>query len=398
MELAPMNRWIEIDLDAIVHNYRQIISRLDDKTRLIAVVKADAYGQGAGVAALALQQQGVDFFAVTYLDEALDLRKNGINGDILVFAPAITVDEVKEAIRNHVTLTVNSLFDAELYENVSFGMNMDLKVHIKVDTGLGRFGVKPDQVREVIQFLNTNEHIYIEGIYTHFAEAMVSSPKYTEYQFGMFQNILDELREERIKIPIRHCANSAAFLKYPQMHLDAVRIGTLLSGQYPAGKYQRTLALKDPFTMKSRIIAIRNMPAGSYLGYNRSYKLKKPASIAVIPVGYHDGYNVDVANKGAGLADVVKKMAKALLTYFDISRFTPGVKINGVAYPVRGKVFMQMALVEIPLVSNINVGDEVEVPARKTLVSPAIKRVFITGGDAVKISDLDRTRYVVSES
>lgn len=398
MELAPMNRWIEIDLDAIVNNYQEVMRKLGDRTRLIAVIKADAYGHGAGVTALALQQQGADFFAVTYLDEALELRKNGITGSILVFAPVITEEEVKEAIRSQITLTVNSLFDAELYEKIGFGMNMDLTVHIKVDTGLGRFGVKPDQVREVLKFLASNERIYVEGIYTHFAEAMASNSKYTDKQFAAFQEVLDNLQEEKIRIPLRHCANSAAFLKYPHMHLDAVRIGTLLSGQYPPGKYSRELMLQDPFTLKSRVIALHNMQAGAYLGYNRTYKLKQAAMIAVVPVGYHDGFNVAAANKGAGIADVVKKMAKQLLTYFDVSRFTPSVKIKDRAYPVRAKVFMQMALVEIPLVSNINVGDEVELPAMKTLVSPAIKRIFVTGGDAVKISDLDRTRYVVSES
>lgn len=398
MELAPMNRWIEVDLDAVVHNCQEVLRKLGDRTRLIAVVKADAYGHGAGVTALVLQQQGVDFFAVTYLDEALELRKNGITGSILVFAPVVTEEEVREAIRGQLTLTVNSLFDAELYEKVSFGMNMDLAVHIKVDTGLGRFGVQPDQVKEVIKFLANNERIYIEGIYTHFAEAMSASPKYTEKQFTLFQEVLESLQEEKIRIPIRHCANSAAFLKYPHMHMDAVRIGTLISGQYPPGKYDRELSLEDPFTLKSRVIALHNMPAGAYLGYNRSYKLKQAAMVAVIPVGYHDGFNVGVANKGAGIGDVVKKMAKQLLTYFDVSRFRTSVTIKGKAYPVRAKVFMQMALVEIPLVSNINVGDEVELPARKTLVSPGIKRLFVTGGDAVKISDLDRTRYIVSES
>jgi len=371
------NKWLEIDVGAITNNLEMVKSLLEDNVRLIAVLKADAYGHGAVEVAHILLKNGVDYFAVTFLEEALELRKAGISSDILLFSPIISEEQLIEAILNNITLTITSSYDSELIDKVSKNLNRLVTVHLKVETGLGRFGLKTEEIIEKCFALKDNPNIYIEGIYTHMAEGASINPSYTERQFSQFMDIIQELSEAGIKISLRHCANSAVFLKYPHMHLDAVRIGTLLSGQYPAGKFSQPLRLIDPFKLKTRIISLKTMKAGSYLGYSRTYRLKKKAQIAVIPVGLIDGLALDIANKPAGFIDFMKIIIKKILSYVNISSYNLSVIFKGRSYPIRGKVFMQMALIELPFDVDVKIGDEVEVPIRKTLVGKNIKRIYV---------------------
>jgi len=390
------DKWVEIDVDAIKDNLLAVRSLLNERTRLIAVLKANAYGHGAVETARILFQNGVDFFAVTFLSEALELRRAGIRSSILVFSPIILEEEMKEAINHHITITISSPYDWQVLERLTFAFNTEIKIHLKLDTGLGRFGLSEEEALNLAKEIQKNEKVYIEGIYTHMADA-ASNPAYTEQQFARFMQTIGRLRDTGIIIHVKHCANSAVFLKYPQMHLDGVRIGTLLSGQYPAGKLAAGLELKDPYKFKSRVISVRNMERGSYLGYYRSYRLKQNAQIAVIPVGYNDGLALEVANKPSGFLDMLKSAARIMLRYFDVSRFTLQIKIKGIDYPLRAKVFMQLALVEIPLGHEIHIGDEVEVPVRKTLASRTLPRLYVQEGKAGKISHEEGTSYVVDE-
>jgi len=348
---------------------------LSENTRLIAVVKANAYGHGAEETARILCQNGVDFFAVSFFHEAIQLRQAGINADILVFSPVISEEEVIESVKNCLTLTITSDNDRDILERVITNYNGQLRVHLKIDTGLGRFGLNEEEAVSVCQRLSPNQQFCIEGIYTHAAEA--TSSGYTAKQFTKFMQVVNRLEQEGFIIPIKHMANSAVFLISPHMYLNAVRIGTLLSGQHPVGKFPTILNLKDPYKFKSRIISLRTLEKGSFLGYYRTFKLKRVSQIAVIPVGFNDGLAVEVSNKPVGFIDMLKKVAKIILGYFNISRFNIYVTIQGESFPVRGKVFMQMALLEIPPGVDIKIGDEVEVPVRKTLASPNIIRKYV---------------------
>lgn len=392
------DRWLEIDVDAIRHNLQQVKSRLDESVRLIAVIKADAYGHGAAETARILYQNGVDFFAVTFLEEALILRKAGIRASIMLLSPLVGEEQFAAALDNHITITITSLYEAQLLDEVTQRLNTKPKVHLKIDTGLGRFGIKPEDLVEVCQTLKKNSGIYIEGIYTHMAEAAARNSAYTLRQFNQFINIIDELKEAGFSIPVCHCANSAVFLKYPQMHLNAVRIGTLLSGEVPAGQGGPEINLVDPFKFKTRIISLRTLPRGSYLGYFRTARLRQDAMVAVIPVGFNHGLALQVANRPTSFMDLVKILIKRCLAYFNVPRFNLQVKINGHLYPIRGKVFMQMALVEIPLQAAVKVGDEVEVPMRKTLMVKGHNRVYVKDGEPCKIEDNERTTYIVEEN
>lgn len=389
------NKWIEIDVSAIKNNLQQVRQYLDDRVRLIAVIKANAYGHGSTEVARILYQNGVDFFAVSYLEEALEIRNAGIRASIMLFSPLIDEKQVLVAIENNITLVITSLHDCNLVNKVSSQLKSRVTVHLKVDTGLGRFGINEDELLDVCRSLLDNSYVYIEGIFTHMAEA--NNEKYTLKQFKDFMGIISKLENNDIKIPVKHCANSTVFLKYQNMHLDAVRIGTLLSGQFPVGNMPKPFSLSDPFTFKTRVIAVRHLEKGSFLGYFRTYRLKREAKVAVIPIGFNDGLALEVANPPTNFVDLLKILLRTLLKYFNFPRFNMNVKIKGEYYPIRGKVFMQMSLIELPVYSDVNVGDIVEVPMRKTLVSKNIKRLYIKEGLPGKITQGSKTLYITEE-
>jgi alanine racemase len=372
---AMSDKWVEIDDAAILHNLDQVRSLLSASTRLIAVVKANAYGHGLVETATLLADNGVEFFAVTFLDEALKLREAGIKGAILLLSPLVDEDAVQKAIRAQITIMISSLKGASLADRVSLTEQTRLTVHLKIETGLNRFGLSDDEAEQVCKSLSRNPYIYIEGIYTHMAHAGAGHPGYTRQQFGRFMNTVRRLNDSGYTIPIRHCANSAVTLRFPEMHLDAVRVGTLLSGQYPVGDIPKPITLLDPFQYKTRIISLNQRPAGSYIGYFRNYRLGQSARIAVLPVGFIDGVAVDVVNPPAGGLDAVKKAVKILFTWLGLPGFTAQVQINGQPCTVVGKVFMQFTLIKLPEYVEAGVGTVVSLPARKTLVSPAIKRI-----------------------
>lgn len=391
------DKWIEIDVDSIRHNLQQVNAMLDERVRLIAVLKARAYGHGAIEVARLLYQNGVDFFAVSFLEEALLLRRNGIRASVLLFAPLISEEQIREAIENYVTISIASQQEAYEVERISRNINRTAAVHLKIETGLGRFGLNSEEAVQCCQVFKTNPNIYIEGIYTHMAEAAARNPRYTQDQFHRFMDTVSYLESAGFKIPVKHCANSAVVLNYPHMHLNAVRVGTLLSGQHPVGRLAKHLQLKDPYRFKCRIISLRNAEKGSYVGYHRTYRLKKPAKIAVLPVGYCDGLALEVNSRPAGLADLLKIVGKTILKYFNLPRLQLKVIYKGGLYPVRGKVFMQLSLVEFPAHLEVQVGDEVEVPIRKTLAAGNVVRLYVREGQAGKIGDEQKTSYVVEE-
>jgi len=390
------DKWIEIDVDAVKKNLQEVKTLLDDKAKLIAVVKANAYGHGAEDIARILFQNGVEFFAVSFYYEAMQLRKAGIRASILVFIPVVSEEEAMESIENHLTLTIASDNDRKLLEKVAATLKNQIRVHLKIDTGLGRFGMSEEEALQVCRDIYQNEQLFIEGIYTHIVDP--TSPDYTLKQFQQFMQVVNRLEREKFVIPVKHFANSAVFLSFPNMYLNAVRIGTLLSGQHPVGAFPIRLQLQDPYKFKSRIISVRTMEKGSSMGYYRTYKLKRAAQIAVIPVGFNDGLAVEVANRPVGLVDMLKKVVKIVLGYLNLPRFNLYVTLKGKDYPIRGKVFMQMALVEIPVGVEVNIGDEVEMPVRKTLAARNIVRIYVQEGQAGKIAYDEVTNYIINKA
>ncbi len=382
---GPVNKWIEINLNAVKNNFFEVKSRLEPGVHLMAVLKANAYGHGSLEVARTLAENGVDYFVVSFVEEALRLRESGIEQPVLVFAPELSPESIREAVENKIRLTVASAEDWQNIKAFYDIQGMKPIIHIKIDTGLGRFGFLPEEAAEWVRKIALSDIAIVEGLYTHMAEAASPNPAYTRKQFMQFMSIIEELERSGISIPLKHCANSAVLLKYPDMQLDGVRIGTLLSGQHPAGEFSDPLALQDPYAFKCRIISLRTLPRGAFLGYARTYRLKQDARIGVLPVGYDDGLGLEVGNPPSGFMDLLKKLARIILGYWNVPRFTLQAVYKGKSYPIRGKVFMQLALVEFPADLDVHAGDEVELPVRKTLVSNEIQRVYISESHAANL-------------
>lgn len=197
------DKWIEIDINAVKYNLKVVRSLLNQQTRLIAVVKANGYGHGTCMVAGILADCGVDFFAVTFLEEALELRKAGIKGNILVFSPLIDEEKIITAVKEKLTLTITSPYDGELIDNVTRANKLPVTVHIKIDTGLGRFGLNLEEALQICHSLKQNPSIYMEGIYTHMSEGAAKRPEYTRNQFYLFmQDLSNEVKRTRADLGI----------------------------------------------------------------------------------------------------------------------------------------------------------------------------------------------------
>jgi alanine racemase len=379
-----MNKWVEIDEEKCRRNLTAVMQSVPEGVILMAVLKNNAYGQGAVGTGQLMARLGVTYFGVSYLEEALELREAGLDTDILIFSPLAAQEDVRVAFERDLTVTVASEPDLALVRLASGLPGFRLRVHVKMDTGLTRFGLPLEQMVPVCQALRACERVSLEGVYTHMADP--GSRAFTERQFALFQKGISLCEQAGLRFPLRHCAGSEVFLRYPDMRLDMVRLGTLLFGQYPAGYRPPAGAprLEDPFAFKTRVAAVNDRPARAYLGYKRGYRLKRPARVAVLPVGYADGVALEVGNPPSGWWELIKKLVKQILTFLTVRRFTLYVRAKNARAPVRGKVFMQMTLLELPPGLALQPGDEVEVPVRKTLIGKEVARFTMRSGEAGK--------------
>jgi alanine racemase len=322
-----MNTYAEINLDAVKHNIAEVKTLLAPGTKFMAVTKANAYGHGSVAVSRASIEAGADYLAVANLREALELREAGVVSPILILteSPTSVMDEI---VNHQLTQTVYSFHEAKALSDESVKRKKESKIHVKVDTGMGRVGIAPSEAAALITKIASLPNLKIEGIFTHFAKAEDPVDHFTRGQFEKFQAILPRFAD----IPIKHAANSAATLFHPQTHLDMVRVGLMLYGLYPQGNSNRKLNLEPALSFKSRVVYIKKVPEGTPVSYGGAYVTKKETVIATLPVGYADGYSRRLSNR-----------AKVL--------------INGKRYPVVGNITMDMVLVEVAD-GKVNVGDE----------------------------------------
>ncbi len=282
--------WVEIHLDRIENNIRQIREYLPPSVKFMAAVKADAYGHGdLQVARIALKS-GADALAVSILSEAIYLRKNGIKAPILVLTPILASD-VNIAVEYDLSITVfqpSWLKEMRLYK---VGKK-PLKVHLKIDTGLGRIGINTKEELESILALLSKSDIVVEGVYTHFATANRDDSSYFEKQFRAFLETVDWIKSKGLDVSIFHCANSAATLKYKDSHLDMVRIGVAMFGIYPSEEIRRRspLKLQSALTLHSKLLHVKQVKKGSFIGYDTAYESNSDEWIGTVPIGYADGW------------------------------------------------------------------------------------------------------------
>ncbi len=323
-----MNTYTEISLEAIKHNIAEIKKYVDSRTRFMAVVKANAYGHGASAVARAAVEAGADYLGVANLKEALELRESGILSPILILteSPTSVADEV---IQHELTQTVYSFSEAKALSEESEKRKSPVRVHVKIDTGMGRVGVLPSEAMAFLTKVASLPGLVLEGVFTHFAKAEDPEDKFTADQFHKFQQIIARVPH----IPLKHSANSAAALFHRETHLDMVRVGLMMYGLYPQGNSRRLINLKPALSFKSRITYLKKVPAGTPLSYGSTYVTPAETTVATIPVGYADGFSRRLSNRGQ-------------------------VLIRGRRYPVVGRVTMDLTMVNVGN-GKVEMGDEV---------------------------------------
>ncbi|OGC11460.1 alanine racemase [candidate division WOR-1 bacterium RIFOXYA12_FULL_52_29] len=322
-----MNTHAEINLAAIKNNIGEIRKKLSPAVKFMAVVKANAYGHGAVAVARAAGEAGADYLGVANLKEALELREAGILSPILILteSPTSVADEI---IQHDLTQTIYSFAEAKALSEEAQKRKCRVKVHVKIDTGMGRVGVAPSEAIAFIAKVSSLPGLTIEGLFTHFAKAEDPEDKFTEEQFSRFKQLADRAPN----IPIKHSANSAAALFHPSTHLDMVRIGLMMYGLYPLGNSRRLIALEPALSFKTRVVYLKRVPAGTPLSYGSTYLTREATNIATLPVGYADGFSRRLSNRGH-------------------------VLIRGKRFPIVGRVSMDMSLVNVGS-ANVEVGDE----------------------------------------
>lgn len=333
--------WVEIDLGAIAHNLREIKSRVGEGVGIIATIKADAYGHGAVKVARTCLAHGANMLGVATLSEALILRRADITAPIVVlgYTPAW---QARSAVLNKVTTTVFSLDVSRALSRAAVALNSEAPVHIKVDTGLGRLGLLPQEVMDFVRQIRDLPNLVIEGIFTHFAVAdtpdVHGQPgwgrEYTRQQLATFIEILQQLEKEGLNIPLVHAANSAAIFTLPDSHFNLVRPGIAIYGLDPSPQVPCPRGFKPALAFKTQIAQVKELPAGSYIGYGSAYRTAGPMRIAVLPVGYGDGFRRGPQNWGE-------------------------VLVRGKRAAVVGRVSMDQATIDVTHLPEARQGDEV---------------------------------------
>lgn len=362
--------WVEVDLEALKHNLKQVRSILADGVKIMAVVKGNGFGHGYVEPSRAFLEAGADALAVTRLEEALPIRTAGITAPILLFAP-VQPANVDVAVEADLDLTVTTVRALRIVAEAAKRQGRKARIHIKVDTGMGRLGAAPEEVPSVVQAAVDFPNVELAGIYTHFATAAEADILPAFRQLGLFVRLVEALKEMGFNIGLVHTANSAAIIRMPNSHLDMVRPGTLLYGQYPSQHIPHKLDLRPTWTLKARICEVKNIPAGSSIGYGAEYVAKRPTRIAVVPVGYADGFTL-VPEGPIYRQSLFKFAAKKM-------RRSLALKVREHAAPVLGRVAMQMTVIDVTGIGGVEVGDEVVVPALRIPTSALIPRVYPKG-------------------
>jgi len=325
--------YIEVDLDAIAHNVRAIKTHIGPDVMLIAVVKANAYGHGAVEVARTALRHGASRLAVARAAEGIHLRQAGITAPILVMNYTLP-GEIEAACAHDLMLTVADRASVETVSALTGRLGRRLPVHVKIDTGMGRFGLLPDEALPFVEHAAGLPGVWIEGLYTHFAVADLADKDYTRHQFRVFEAVRAQLAAANHAIPVCHVANSAAALDLSEMRLDAVRAGIAIYGLRPSTEVDPAVPLRPALALKSHVARVRTLPAGASISYGRTYITPHAMPVALIPVGYGDGYHRLLSNRGA-------------------------VLINGQRAPIVGRVCMDQFVVDVSGAGPVALGDEV---------------------------------------
>ncbi len=349
--------WVEVDLKAIAHNIRELRRITNPKARIMAVVKANAYGHGMIEVARQSLENGAEALGVANIEEGIQLRKAGIDAPVLIFGYTSPV-HAKKLIEFDLTQTVYSYETSRALSEALAAYGKKIKVHIKVDTGMGRLGllrgIKNNSLSEA-ESISRLPMLELEGIYTHFATADKSDRSYAGKQFEIFIDFLNQLRIAGLEIPVTHAANSAAIINMPETHLDMVRAGISIYGLYTSEEVDRSIIkLKPAMELKTKIIHLKKVPAGFKVSYGTTYETEKPTTIATVSIGYADGLNRLLSSKGRMLV------------------------CGGQSAPIVGRVCMDMTMLDVGEIPEIVMEEEAVVFGKQGNASISVDEIAST--------------------
>jgi alanine racemase len=333
MSYKDLNR-IEIDLSALSHNLTVLKGLLKSTgARIMAVIKSDAYGHGLLEVARELESAGVWGFGISDIEEAVALREGRINAPI-VFLSGLPPGTEKEVMALDLIPGITDTSSLDTMESFASTMDQACRVHLKVDTGMGRMGFSPDALYEVVKGFRRWPHLYFEGLYSHLSSAEDPPDPFNTVQLNTFASVLDQVKDMGWKPLIVHLANSAGLVNFPSTHYDLVRPGLAIYGSYPGPQSKRVIELRPAMSFFSKIIGINKLAERSPVSYSHIFYTKSPSRIAVVPVGYGDGYLRSMSNRSE-------------------------VLIRGRRCPAVGNICMKSFMVDVSMLDGVNIGEEV---------------------------------------
>lgn len=326
-----------IDMEALRHNYRQLRARTRETAMTMAVVKANAYGHGDIQVSKVLEELGCDYFGVAMPEEGVRLRKAGIKAPIVILGgiyPCPPPGPLKEVFSCGLTPVVFNIESARRINEFAASSGVVKKVHVKIDTGMGRLGLLPSGVPRFFNEFKSLANLRIEAVLSHFSESEAEDRGFSEKQLAIFLKTVETIKALGIDPGIIEIANSAAAISYPEARLDLVRSGIMLYGSYPAPHLRYNVELKPVMSLKTGILDIKTLDEGSPVSYGRRFVTKRKSLIAVLPIGYGDGLHRSLSNRAE-------------------------VLVRGKRAPVTGDVCMDLTMCDVTDVPGAAIGDEV---------------------------------------
>lgn len=324
-----------VDLGAIAHNVRVMKGLIGEKCHLMAVVKADGYGHGVIEVSRTALENGATWLGVANPIEGKRLREAGIKAPILVLLP-IEPEEVQTVVNYDLSQTVENPEALRVLDREAVKAGKKAKVHLKVDTGMNRLGVRPEEALKVVEKIVDYPGLALEGVFSHFATADEKDKSFASFQLERFRQSLKSLEEAGIRVPLRHMANSAAALDLPESRFDLVRVGIMIYGVYPSKEVKKAIPLRPAMTLKTKVMSVREVEPGETVSYGRTYTAKERRRIAIIPVGYGNGYTRLFSNRSS-------------------------VLVKGKRAPQVGTVCMDMCAIDVTEIERVGPGEEVVV-------------------------------------
>ncbi len=333
-EFKMRNTYLEIDTKAIKYNIESIRKHVGEGVSLFPVIKADAYGTGVASTKEALAQTGIKTVVVAIVDEALELKRSGFTQDIIILngLSLANTSELCQVVELGLIPAVSLVEIAEKLNDIAKALGKIQKIHIELETGMGRTGVKKEDMLAFVRKLSSFGNIEIEGMFSHFSSAD-SSPEYTAAQLKIFKDVKEELAKNGFEFKYYHLAASSGIIAYPEAYFNAVRPGIILRGYYPSEDMRSMITLKPATKLKSEIVYIKDVEPGTAISYSRTFVTDKPSRIATIPMGYADGLRRELSNKGR-------------------------VLVNGQYAPIVGRICMDNFMIDITGL-DANLGDEI---------------------------------------